>query len=179
MCMSFVAVGKSLRIVSYVAFKMAALWFWTMFNFNPPIAHCHPLIWGEGILVDHWSTISSCHCMVLFSNLGIMLMSRGSGGIFPMFCMAFHLLCHLFWGSQWGVCHFWLFLFWLPLNNIISQLACGKTLSAPCKVSLLINWQVPQYLRTQFLYTTLLAMGVESSSLYISSCYFALYIWDI
>ena len=43
----------------YVAFKMAALWFWTVFNCNPPIAHCHPLLWGGGILVDHWSTISS------------------------------------------------------------------------------------------------------------------------
>ena len=62
MCMSFVAVGRSLTIVSYVAFKMAALWFWTMFNCNPPIAHCHPLQWGGGILVDHWSTISSYHC---------------------------------------------------------------------------------------------------------------------
>ena len=62
MCMSFVAVGRSLMIVSYVAFKMAVLWFWTMFNcnpVNPPIAHCHPLLWGGGILVDHWSTISS------------------------------------------------------------------------------------------------------------------------
>ena len=62
MCMSFVAVGRSLTIVSYVAFKMAALWFWTMFNCNPPIAHCHPLLWDGGILVDHWSTISSYHC---------------------------------------------------------------------------------------------------------------------
>ena len=44
---------------NYVAFKMAALWFWTMFNCNPPIAHCHPLLWGGGILVDHWSIISS------------------------------------------------------------------------------------------------------------------------
>ena len=59
MCMSFLAVGRSLTIVSYVAFKMAVLWFWTMFNCNPPIAHCHPLLWGGGILVDHWSTISS------------------------------------------------------------------------------------------------------------------------
>ena len=59
MCMSFVAVGRSLTIVSYVAFKMAALWFWTMFNCNPTIAHWHPLLWGGGILVDHWSTISS------------------------------------------------------------------------------------------------------------------------
>ena len=59
MCMSFVAVGRSLTIVSYVASKMTALWFWTMFNFNPPIAHCPPLLWGGGILVDHWSTISS------------------------------------------------------------------------------------------------------------------------
>ena len=59
MCMSFVAVGSSLTIVSYVAFKMAALWFWTMFYCNPPIAHCHPLLCGRNILVDHWSTISS------------------------------------------------------------------------------------------------------------------------
>ena len=59
MCMSFVAVGRSLTIVSYVAFKMAALWFWTMFHCNPPIAHCHPLLWSGGILVDYWSTISS------------------------------------------------------------------------------------------------------------------------
>ena len=40
-------------------FKMAALWFWKMFNCNPPIAHCNPLLWGGGILVDHWSTICS------------------------------------------------------------------------------------------------------------------------
>ena len=59
MCMFFVAVGRSLMIVSYIAFKMAALWFWTMFNCNPPIAHCYPLLWGGGILVDHWSTISN------------------------------------------------------------------------------------------------------------------------
>ena len=26
---------------------------------HPPIAHCPPLLWGGGILVDHWSTISS------------------------------------------------------------------------------------------------------------------------
>ena len=57
MCMSFAAVGRSLTIVSYVTFKMAALWFWTMFNCNPSIAHCHPLLWGGGILVDHWSSI--------------------------------------------------------------------------------------------------------------------------
>ena len=59
MCMSLVAVGRRIKIVSYVAFNMPALWFWTMFNCNPPIAHCHPLLWGGGILVDHWSTISS------------------------------------------------------------------------------------------------------------------------
>ena len=64
MCMSFVAVGRSLTIVSYVAFKMAALWFWTMFNCNPLIAHCHPLLWGGGILVDHWSTISSFYLLI-------------------------------------------------------------------------------------------------------------------
>ena len=64
MYMSFVAVGRRLTIVSYVAFKMAALWFWTMFNCNPPIAHCHPFIWGGGILVDHWSTISTFDILV-------------------------------------------------------------------------------------------------------------------
>ena len=63
MCMSFVAGGSGLMIVSYVAFKIAALWFWTMFNCNPPIAHCHPLLWGGGLLVDHWSTISSLKFM--------------------------------------------------------------------------------------------------------------------
>ena len=59
MYMSFVAVDRSLKIFIYVAFKMAALWYWTMFNCNPPIAPCHPLPWGGGILVDLWSTISS------------------------------------------------------------------------------------------------------------------------
>ena len=77
MCMSFVAVGRSLTIVSYVAFKMAALWFWTMFNCNPPIAHCHPLLWGGGILIDHWSTISSsirgmCSLlMIWYKDMGV------------------------------------------------------------------------------------------------------------
>ena len=55
-------------IFSYVTFKMAALWFWTMFNCNPPIAPCYPLLWGGGILVNHWSTISS-----LPSNQGVQL----------------------------------------------------------------------------------------------------------
>ena len=59
MRMSFVAASRSLMIVSYVAFKMAALWFWTTFNCNPPIAHCYRLLWGGGILVNHWSAISS------------------------------------------------------------------------------------------------------------------------
>ena len=68
MCMSFVAVGRSLTIVSYVTFKMAALWFWTMFNCIPSIAHCHPLLWGGGILVDHWSTISSFVCYMSVVN---------------------------------------------------------------------------------------------------------------
>ena len=63
MCMSFVAgVGRSLTIFSYVTFKMAALLFWTMFNYNLPIAHCYPLLSCGGILVDHWSTISSSPC---------------------------------------------------------------------------------------------------------------------
>ena len=62
MSMLLVAVGRSLTIVSYVAFKMVALWFWTMFICNTPIAHCYPLLWGGGILGDHWSTISSCIC---------------------------------------------------------------------------------------------------------------------
>ena len=55
MCMSFVAVGKSLTIFSYIAFRMATLWFWAMFNCNPPIGPLLP----SPILVDHWSTISS------------------------------------------------------------------------------------------------------------------------
>ena len=42
-------------------FQNGCLVILTMFNCNPPIAHCHPLIWGGGILVDHWSTISSCY----------------------------------------------------------------------------------------------------------------------
>ena len=56
MCMSFVAVGKSLMIFSYIAFKTAALWFWAMVNCNSPFASCYPLLWGG---VYHWSTISS------------------------------------------------------------------------------------------------------------------------
>ena len=68
-CMSLVAVGRSLAIVSYVAFKMVALWFWTMFNCNPLIAHCHPLLWGGSILVDHWSTISSCYYLILYNDI--------------------------------------------------------------------------------------------------------------
>ena len=40
MCISFVAVGRSLTIVSYVAFKMAALWFWTMPP--PPMGRGYP-----------------------------------------------------------------------------------------------------------------------------------------
>ena len=69
-CMSFVAASRSLMIVSYVAFKMAALWFWTTFNCNPPIAPCYPLLWGGGILVDHWSTISSFKWNNLLKFLG-------------------------------------------------------------------------------------------------------------
>ena len=68
MCMSFVAVGRSLTFVGYVPFKMAALWLWTMFNCNPPIAHWHPPLKGGGILVDHWSTISSCGRTVINHN---------------------------------------------------------------------------------------------------------------
>ena len=61
-------------------FKMAALWFWTMFNCNPPITHCHPLLWGGGILVDHWSTISSCihfysHLLAGTNSIAIDLMT--------------------------------------------------------------------------------------------------------
>ena len=33
-----------------------------MFNCNPCIAHWYPLPLGGGILVDHWSTISSFYC---------------------------------------------------------------------------------------------------------------------
>ena len=31
-------------------------------NVQLQFAHCHPLQWGRGILVDHWSTISSSSC---------------------------------------------------------------------------------------------------------------------
>ena len=71
MCISFVAVGRSLTIVSYAAFKISALWFWTMFNCNLPIAHCHQLLWGGGILVDHWSTISSYGLMTTYGVLDL------------------------------------------------------------------------------------------------------------
>ena len=30
-------------------------------NIQLQFAHCHPLLWSGGILVDHWSTISSWH----------------------------------------------------------------------------------------------------------------------
>ena len=73
MCMSFVDVGKSLTIFSYIAFKMVALWFWAMFNCNPPIAPCYPPLWGGGILVDHWSTISSS----LYSSYRIIMKFSG------------------------------------------------------------------------------------------------------
>ena len=91
MCMSFVAVGRSLTIVSYVAFKMAALWFWTMFNCNPPIAHCHPLIWGGGILVDHWSTISS---LSFYFQVGIYLVIIYASGK-PYVLCSHHCLWHM------------------------------------------------------------------------------------
>ena len=84
MCMSLVAVSRSLTIVSYVAFKMAALWFWTMFNCNPPIAHCHPLLWGGGILVDHWSTISSC---ILFKISWGLIDNIGTGNGIVQTCI--------------------------------------------------------------------------------------------
>ena len=46
-------------------------------NCNPPIAHCHPLLWGGGILVDHWSTISSsirgicALLMIWYKDMGV------------------------------------------------------------------------------------------------------------
>ena len=48
---------------------------------NPPIAHCHPLLWGGGILVDHWSTISS--------SRGIMV-----GALFCPICQIFPVWFH-------------------------------------------------------------------------------------
>ena len=48
-----------------------------MFNCNPPIALCYPLLWGGGILVDHWSTISSC-IYQLWSVISPPFYSRGS-----------------------------------------------------------------------------------------------------
>ena len=43
----------------YLYLWVDSLWFWKMFNCNPPIAHCCPILRGWGIQVDHWSTISS------------------------------------------------------------------------------------------------------------------------
>ena len=60
----------------HVTFKMAALWFLTMFSCNPPIAHCHPLLWGGGILVDHWSTISSFFELCLNKRLSTLSRRR-------------------------------------------------------------------------------------------------------
>ena len=111
MCMSFVAVGRSLMIVSYVAFKMAAFWIWTMFNCNPPIAHCHPLLWGGGILVDHWSTNSSYKSVALVT----LIMH-----VFLLHCSvrndenkAIHSLTHWFLGI-------WMWFFFLLIGNFRS-----------------------------------------------------------
>ena len=52
----------------YLYLWVDSLWFWTMFNGNPPIAHCYPLLQGGGILVDHWSTISSLLIMWCILN---------------------------------------------------------------------------------------------------------------
>ena len=45
----------------YLYLWVDSLWFQTVFNCNPPIVHCYPLLRGRGILVDHWSTISSLY----------------------------------------------------------------------------------------------------------------------
>ena len=98
MCMSFAPVGRSLKIVSYVAFKISALWYWRMFNCNPPIAHCHPLLWGGGILVDHWSTISSCSLFlrVQLTPAFVQIMSRHRPGYKPFSePMMVRLLTHI------------------------------------------------------------------------------------
>ena len=42
--------------------RVAALWFWTMFNCNPPIAHCHPLLWGGGFGLD-WICLTTTHVL--------------------------------------------------------------------------------------------------------------------
>ena len=117
MCMSIVAVGRSLRIVSYVAFKIAALWFWTMFNCNPPIAHCHPLLWGGGILVDHWSTISSWFRWCL-----------GAGQATSHYLNQWWLNCRRIYAS-------------LGLNELINVLLPGSLKSLPEPMST-YNWRV-------------------------------------
>ena len=104
MCMSLVALGRSLTIVSYVAFKMAALWFWTMFNCNPPIAHCHPLLWGGGILVDHWSTISS-FMLYIAMHLNYIVPSQQYWAIWVLFVakwtLGLHFICTKKSSSPW------------------------------------------------------------------------------
>ena len=60
-----------------------------MFNCNPPIAPCYPLLWGGGILVDHWSTISSYFCRII-----IILLSW----------LVYYYWCHLSSGYCWKSC---------------------------------------------------------------------------
>ena len=58
MCMSFVAVGR--------IFSAMSLSKWLRYDFE----QCHPLLWGGGILVDHWSTIS-IYNVIVFENLNM------------------------------------------------------------------------------------------------------------
>ena len=66
-------------------FQNGCLVIFRMFNCNPPIAHCHPLLWGGGILVDHWSTsscymcykvISKCHGFIIRKLIYLLLYCR-------------------------------------------------------------------------------------------------------
>ena len=69
MCMSFVTVGRT--IVSYVAFKMAALWFWTM---PPsPVGRGYPsrsLIYNFYFLFGSTKDIAS-ETLVLFASVAV------------------------------------------------------------------------------------------------------------
>ena len=59
--------SKLMQHISCMYWWIESLWFWRMFNCNPCIVHWYPFPLGGGILVDHWSTVSSYTCFALTS----------------------------------------------------------------------------------------------------------------
>ena len=43
-------------------------WLVVLNNVQLQSTHCHPLLWGGGILVDHWSTISSLYLLYILKK---------------------------------------------------------------------------------------------------------------